>query len=424
MAKWLWAVAGSMLLGTGAAAATPIEANLEVVGRWSGEPLQSYGDVAVVGTTAILTTEAGVPCPASSATVIDVKNPRSPRFLSAISVPAGMTASEVDAASVSTPAFTGDLVAMVLMPSPGCGATGPVVALHDVTDPAQPRLLAQTAGSQSVSLAQRADGRVLAATMSSAPPGVVLDDVSDPAHPVTLAQWEDPQPAAIPACGAANVVLQDDGTGAVVTFADGRAYDLDLTEPRNPSAGEPAAGGGAGYAAVLPLGNRTIAIVSEYSCGAADAALGLRVLVLEREAGTREEAPVRFPGAAAPGRLVASGALAYVAWHGDGVRVIDFGEVRARTVAQFAPEQADVVGVALLPQHIVVTDRASGLYVLDRPEEAGGRAGFWGTFGSLLPYLGGAMVMAAAFVVPRLAMGRAPVGSGSPVPSPARRRRA
>lgn len=413
-------------MGTGvASAADPIEANLKVVGRWAGDAGESYGDVAVVGTTAVVTTEAGLPCPTSSATVLDVKNPRSPRLLATIALPPGMVATDLDAANVSTPAFTGDLVAIALTASPLCGgAARSVVVLHDVTDPAQPRLVGQTTGSQAVSLAQRADGRVLAARMSLVPPGVDFDDVSDPAHPVALARWEDPEPPSIPACGVASVVLRDEGAGAVVTFADGRVYDLNLTEPRSPSGSEPAPGGHGGHAAVLPLGNRTIAIVSEQPCGPSDPGPGLRVLVLGRETGLLDEAPVRFPAAAAPGRLVASGTLAYVAWHRDGVRVIDFGEVRARTVAQFVPEQPDVVGVALLPQHIVVTDRASGLYVLVRPEEAGGRPGFWGTFGSLLPYLGGAMVMAAFFVVPRLAMGRAPVGSGSPVPSPARRRRA
>ena len=419
-------MAGSMLLGTGAAyAAAPIEANLKVVGRWEGDAQQSYGDVAVVGTTAVVAIEAVDPCLASSAAVVDLKNPRSPRPVSSIPLPPGTTAIDVDAASVSTPAFTGDLVAIAVAPTSGCaGAPRAAVVLHDVTDPAQPRSLGRTSEAQSVSLAQRSDGRVLAARVTVAPSVVAFDDVSDPARPVALAEWPDPEPQPTAAtCRAAGVVLRDEGEGAVVAFAGGRVYDLNLVEPRSPSASEGAPGPPAPHTAVLPLGNRTIAIASEDSCGATDGALGLRVLVIGRESGMREEAPLRFPGAAAPGRLVASGALAYVAWHGDGVRVIDFGEVRARTVAQFAPERPDVVGVALLPQHIVVTDSGSGLYVLDRPEEAGGRAGFWSQFLSLLPYLGGAMVMAALVVVPRLAMGRARAGAGSPMPSPVPRRR-
>ena len=150
-------------------------------------------------------------------------------------------------------------------------------------------------------------------------------------------------------------------------------------------------------------------------------ASGLRVQGQDPEMPLRDLEPVRFPGAA-PGRLVGSGGLAYVAWHGAGVRVVDFGEVRARTVAQFVPAQPDVVGVALLPDHIVVTDLTSGLYVLERPDEGGGQAGFWSQFLSLLPYLGFAAVAAAALVVPRLVMGRAAAGGRSPIPVPERRR--
>lgn len=425
----LAAAALALLIGTGvASAAEQIEANLEVVGRWEAGVPATYGDVTVVGSTAIVATQTRTPCPTASATVLDLNKPGRPRAVATIAIPPGMTVADLDATNVGTAAFTGDLVAIALVPMPGSchDASGGMVIFHDVTEPARPRSLAKSTGSRSVSLAQRPDGRVLAASVSPDRPGVKFDDVSDPARPVTVGQWTDAQPPEAASCGDVTVSLRDEGEAALVTFADGRVYDLDLTEPGMPAASEAATTGHAGHAAVLPLGNRTIAIVSEEPGGCAGDAgeNGLRVLTLERKVTPREEGPVRFPGAAAPGRLVASGTLAYVAWHGDGLRVVDFAEVRARTVAQFAPTEPDIVGVALLAQHIVVTDGASGLYVLDRPEEAGGRAGFWSQFLSLLPYLGFAGVMAAVFVVPRLAMGRAPVGARSRVPSPVGRRRA
>ncbi|HEV2758956.1 MAG TPA: hypothetical protein VGV86_05240 [Acidimicrobiales bacterium] len=424
-----------------------VEVNLEVVSRSDLQFSGLYGDVTVVGTTAVVATEAaGSPCPSSSAKVVDMKDPGKPRVVSAIALPPGTTAADIDSATVASESFTGDVVALALTPLPACGdATGAMVVFHDITDPAHPKLLGQSAPcpgcrdeGRSVTLAARSDGGVLASRTNTARPGVAIDDVSDPARPSTLGQWSDPVPVASACVGAGGSVtarLTDDGQEAVVVLPDGRVYDLDLTNPAAPAgsgeaavpAEEPARGRAATHAAIMPLGNRTLAIVSEEGlddgCPGIAPAHGLRVLAMERGVTPREQSPVRFPSPAAPGRLVASGSLAYVTWHGDGLRVIDFGEVRARTVAQFIPSQPDVVGVALLPQHVVITDLTSGLYVLERPEEGGGRAGFWSQFLSLLPYLAFAGVAAAAFVVPRLAMGRAPVGAGSPVPSPERARR-
>jgi hypothetical protein len=173
---------------------------------------------------------------------------------------------------------------------------------------------------------------------------------------------------------------------------------------------------------VVPLGNRTIAIVSERDCVPVAPPGGLRVLTLDRDAAPRDEAPIRYPSGSSPGRLVASGAFAYVAWHGDGVRVVDFGEVRARTVARFVPAQPDVVGVALLPANVVVTDSASGVYVLERPDEGGGRAAFWSQFLSLMRFLVPAVLLAGAFaLVPRVAARGA--GADAPVATPSRVRR-
>jgi hypothetical protein len=170
---------------------------------------------------------------------------------------------------------------------------------------------------------------------------------------------------------------------------------------------------------VLPLGNRTVAVVAEAAgCGAPAGEHGLRVLTLDRGVTPTEGPPIRYPGEHSPGRVVTSGALSYVAWHGAGLRVVDFGEVRARVVAQFAPTGADVVGVGLLSEHVVVTDSASGLYVLKRPDEGGRRATFWSQFVSLLPYLGFAGMLAAAFLLPRAVASRAAARSGSRVPTP------
>ena len=453
-----WRAAGSVVLALGlwpatAASAEVVEANLEVFGHTDLGDSGPYGDVAVVGTTAIVAAGGGPAaapgCPQATAKVVDLKDQKRPVVVAVVAMPAGTAAVDVDAAYVSTPAFTGDLVAIALANRASCGeTTGGDVVYYDVTDPAQPRFLAGTPGCQScgpgphsVSVALRRDGRALSLRTGGA--GVSVDDVSDPVRPAPLGRWA-PDGARrsqtenrCPATGsAAPAALHDEGEGAVAVF-DGRLYHLDLSEPATPWSthgapltAEDGAGTGSAAAGVMPLGNRTLAIVSEDGSGegCSQASRGLRVFELSRGASPSELSPVRLPSPAGPGRLVTSGELAFVAWHGDGLRVIDFGQVRPRTIAQFVPAQADVVGVALLRDQVVVTDATSGLYVLQRPQEGGRRSSFWSDLAGLLPYLGFAGVLAALFVVPRLAAGRAGAGAGreAPAPTPARvpRRRA
>src|SRR3954466_5223497 len=86
-----------------------------------------YGDVTVVGTTAVVATEGppspGSACPTTAAQVVDLKNPRSPRLVATIPLPAGATPA-LDSLSVDAPAFRGDLLAVALASGAGCGSGG------------------------------------------------------------------------------------------------------------------------------------------------------------------------------------------------------------------------------------------------------------------------------------------------------------
>lgn len=399
----------ALLLFQVPAVAGVIEANLEMVARSDLGAPATFGDVTVVGTVAMVATD-GPGC-AGAVKVVDLKDPAKPHVVASIALPAGTSADDLDSVIVDAPAFRGDLLAVALAPC--AGGPSPAVVYYDVTAPAAPRLVAQTAGATSISLAQRGDGRVLAARATAA--GVVVDDITDPARPAVLGEWRD---RAVPTGPCASVQLYDSGDAAVAVLADGRTYDLDLTEPTRPQVAGPAETGG-GQVGVLPLGSRTIAVVAEGHCAEGRTEPGLRVLTLEPGVTPAEATPVRYAGEHVPERLVTSGALAYVTWRGAGLRVVDFGEVRPRVVAQFVPELPDVVGVALLDEHVVVTDVSSGLYVLERPDEGGGRSTFWTQFLELIPYLGGAAVLAAAFLVPRLVGGRAGAASRAGMPTPA-----
>lgn len=406
-------MAVALLFSTGAASDEAIEVNLKVVGRSTVGPPAVYGDLTVVGTTAVVATEAPAgPCAGASAMVLDVKDATKPRVVASIPLPIGATVIDLDSTTVVSEIFTGDIVTVALAPCAGGAPTS--VGHYDITDPRNPRMLSQRDGATSVSLAQRHDGRVLA--VRATPAGVTIDDLSDPSNPFEYATWAAPSSTS---CGPAVAQLYDDGVLAAAALAGG-VYALDLIEPSRPTVAGPAEGAG-GHVGVVPLGNRTVAVVAEDgSCPPGEP--GLRVLTLVPGQPPVDATPVRYAGTESPGRLVASGGYAYVAWHGAGLRVVDFAEVRAKTVAQFVPANADVVGIALLPEHVVVSDAGQGLFVLERPDEGGGRATFWSQFLTLLQYLGGAMFLAALFVVPRLALGRSPVGARSRVPSPAGRR--
>jgi hypothetical protein len=150
----------------------------------------------------------------------------------------------------------------------------------------------------------------------------------------------------------------------------------------------------------------------------------MRVLALDPPASITELTGVNYPSPAAPGRLVASGELAFVAWHADGLRVLDVGQVRPRTVAQFVPATPApaVVGVAVLGPYLMVTDAGSGLYVLRRPDE-GTRESLWSKIKGAAGFMSIPLLLGAVWAVPRLAMGAQPVTGRSPVPVPAGRRR-
>jgi hypothetical protein len=406
--RWLTAVAAVLLLGA-SAPADVIEVNLKVVGRWELSEAGAYGDVTVIGTTMVVAVEG---C-GGSVHVLDAKDPAKVKALAAISLPVGATAIDLDSVTVLSETFTGDLLTIALAPCAGGAPTS--VSHYDITEPAQPRSIGQREGGDSISVAQRPDKRVLAVRATGS--AMAIDDLSDPRSPFEHATWA---PPAATGCGRSTAQLYEDGERAVAVMAGG-VYALDLIDPSKPLVTGPAEGAG-GHVAVLPLGNRTIAVVAEDgSCPPGEP--GLRVLKLEPGEPPVEEAPLRYAGAGRPGRLVASGAYAYVAWNEAGLRVVDFAEVRAKTVAQFVPAAGDVVGVALLPEHVVVTDAIQGVFVLERPDEGGGQATFWSQFLSLLPYLGAAVFFTALVLVPRLVAARARSASGVPVPGAERVRR-
>ncbi len=298
------------------------------------------GDIAIVGTTAIVgagtVTHTGYhterynpgPCIEVTAKVVDLTDPRAPRVVSEIPMPVGVAAIDVDAIAVETPTFTGTLAAIALADGPSQAGPTPCtpaerspafvdrgVVYYDITTPAQPRMLGRymadqgptddvaanavpcappsaggagvrcATGQHSVSLAQRADGRVVSisvepvANFMTKPSGDVrVVDVTDPRNPTQLGAW--PPLGARPGsfspngCGpftnSHSAEFYDGGRRALVAFMDGGLFDLDTANgqlireaSRFSYPDTRAEEGNAGFATAAVVDETTYALLSE-----------------------------------------------------------------------------------------------------------------------------------------------------------------
>ncbi|MGH9164383.1 MAG: hypothetical protein ACRDZW_02575, partial [Acidimicrobiales bacterium] len=348
------ATTGALLVSAGSGQAQVIPGTTAVVPAGEAQGLSVVGhsdlggqglngEVAVVGNTAVVaagympmntmqnanTLRAAIniapPCVTVPVKVVDISDPTRPRVTATIAVPEAQAASDVDALAVSTPSFTGDLVAVAFAT---CQYDQKVfkdfgivqvssykdrgVAYYDVSDQARPRLLGRyfadfelsdadtlpcappPAGSDqrcaadqfSVQLKRIADGRILSVSskMDSAsantPAGDVrLVDVTDPAKPTQLGTWPplgDAPPrtsnhGCYPRSGSRSAQFSNDGTRLFVPYLDGGLFMLDVAGNLN----EPKVVGSwsypddwniegqAAYAAEAEIGNRRFAVLAD-----------------------------------------------------------------------------------------------------------------------------------------------------------------
>ncbi|MBA3969300.1 MAG: hypothetical protein H0X52_04280, partial [Gemmatimonadetes bacterium] len=312
-------VAAAVLMLPGFAASQ----NLRLVGRSDLGGAGLNGNVAVVGTTAIvgagITPAAGVhahlynpyPCPSVSVKVVDLSVPSRPEVVATIPVPAGVAAIDVAALRVRTPSFSGDLAAIALAQ---CNQTGSFVergiAYYDVSAPSHPRFLgryqadadsvhppgvppcgpppagssARCASSQhSVFLVQRPDGRVLSlstepgASASRFPSGDLrIVDVTNPGKPVQMGSFPDrgrpisSRHGCRPFSAGHAAETSPDGRTALLAYYDEGLLVLDISEPAAPAergqfrypAGR-STEGNAAYTTWARVGDRTLALVSD-----------------------------------------------------------------------------------------------------------------------------------------------------------------
>ena len=316
------------------AAATHTGAALRLVGRNALGGGGLNGELTVVGTTVVvgagLVPDTGdhserynpVPCfTGHSVKIVDVSDARNPRVASTIPLAPGVAAIDVDALKVSTPSFTGDLLAVALDDgpshqgptscSPSSATTPRGVGYYDITNPASPQFLGRyeadieeappeappcgppsgtarcAVGQHSVHLVQRPDGRVL--SVSSEPlashPVVTsrngdlrIVDVTNPRTPTLAGAWpplgQRPNPFSNNGCrrfsNNHSAITDETGSRALVAYMDDGLFNLDISNPAAVRVvgqwdypAQRTVEGNAAFVSTGEVGGKPIAVVSE-----------------------------------------------------------------------------------------------------------------------------------------------------------------
>ncbi|MGQ0521539.1 MAG: peptidoglycan DD-metalloendopeptidase family protein, partial [Actinomycetota bacterium] len=331
-------------LASRAAAVAPEEQDLVVVGHSALGGGGGYGDVAVVGDTALVargTLDPGAPGadPAAcqgSVSVVDLAEPDRPAEAAAIDLPPGQRVEDVAGMAVRSPAFTGDLAALVVAPCQADGATG--IAYYDVTDRERPRLLGRVAHPRELSdaagagpscaerlrgtcprtvrtveLRRDGPGRILSLSSATGAsgrlPGVYAVEITDPAAPRAIGWLAGPgHGRATAGHDCAPLVLEPPQARpqGLPGMADGAGFRW-ATEPE--VATGPGPGGTPGPGPVVAAGGRTLALVADEAWWSSTWAV--RVDPPAAVAGDKEGCAGALPGRNA-GAGPTAGGLVYV----------------------------------------------------------------------------------------------------------------
>ncbi|MGI8686782.1 MAG: peptidoglycan DD-metalloendopeptidase family protein, partial [Acidimicrobiales bacterium] len=329
------------------------EQDLTVVGHTDRGGRGGYGDVAVVGHTALVAAGDGAPRPVpaaavdplatvaagptceASVAVVDLRDPAVPVVAATIALAPGERVEDLDTLAVRTPGFTGDLAAVAAGPcSPGDGGTG--VAFYDVSDASDPQLLGRVVhprrladgadtgcgavlrgtcarSDRTVDLQQLADGRVV--SLSRAP--AVTDEAGAEAFVVDLSVPAKPRALGfVPLGGPEQTLAVDDGCSPVRLPQNRRAPAgrlgplLDITgsslATQDRPTDEVSLDAGAGYRTVAEGGGRRLALAPEGAFWSSTWAL--RVDAPAEAAGEKPGCARPLAGGAGP----TAGALVYV----------------------------------------------------------------------------------------------------------------
>lgn len=216
-----------------------------------------HGAFAYVGTRGV----AGS-CPGQGVKIVSLSDPTNPQVVASLPGISSAYQPEAKVAAVSSPSFTGDLLAVAVRPCDPTTDNNPGdrgVALYDVTTPANPRFLSfWQSGVQGVSdvaivakpdSANPANGKIY---LLAAVPGSELTDpnqqgdlrvldATTPTAPVQIAQWGifkglniDPSTVKVGQDQRVfldSITLSSDGTKAFLAFWDEGVVVMDVSNP-------------------------------------------------------------------------------------------------------------------------------------------------------------------------------------------------
>jgi hypothetical protein len=344
-------------------------------------------------------------CPSLGVRLIDIHDPTSPIPITTAAGYQGTTAEHVAVAHLSG---TTVLFAGIQRCQGGSGAPGGL-ALWDVTDPNNPRELSlfQTGGRalgvHEFTVRQQGDRWLV---YLAVPNSELLDrggdlrilDVTDPLNPVQIASWGASKDAGLPIgvderCAPIcrgdskdaylhSVALSPDGRTAYLSYWDLGVLILDVSEPRAPRLlgrfAEPLADEGNTHSVALTPDSKLMLVADETFRAPWG---GLRLVDVEDPSNPVQLGTYQTLNAAsgAPGGAYAhsihnplpddrNGNHAYLAWYGDGVRLLDISDAsRPVEIASWVPPQGGQIwNVAFDGDLLVAGDINNGLYMLRR----------------------------------------------------------
>ncbi|MBV9595742.1 MAG: hypothetical protein JOZ87_02695 [Chloroflexi bacterium] len=348
-------------------------------------------------------------CPSLGVRLIDVHDPAAPAPIGSAAAYSGTTAEHVAAVHLATPIFSGNvLLAGIQRCRPG-GAEQGGLAIWDVTDPANPAELAlfvtgrRSLGVHEFTVRQQRDRWLayLAVPNSEITEGsgdLRIVDFTDPRNPTQVLDWGARKDAGLPVgangeclpyCrGMApdaylhSVALSPDGRTAYLSYWDLGVIILDVTEPSAPRMlgwfKEPLSDEGNTHSVALAHDGKLMLVADETE---APPWGGLRLVDIADPANPRQVATFETEDAASARRGEAYAYSihnpltddrdqdrAYVAWYGDGVRLLNVADAsQPLEIASWVPPRGGMIwNVAFLGDLLLAGDINNGLYILRR----------------------------------------------------------
>ncbi|RVX42717.1 LVIVD repeat-containing protein [Nonomuraea polychroma] len=233
------------------------KANVDLVSKLALKNVEpeKIADVGVHKGYAYLAAWGGATCKYNGVHVVDIKNPAQPKEVSFIVAKEGSAPGEgIQALSVGTPAFTGDILVTnneVCKAMTGVGGLN----IYDVTDPAHPTPLAVGIGDETVAGAGKKDANeihsVFAWDAGAKAYAVIVDneegpdvdilDITNPKKPKVIAEYDiDEKFPGITQPGLDEIFLHDMVVKEIggrqvmlLSYWDGGYVQIDVTDPLN-----------------------------------------------------------------------------------------------------------------------------------------------------------------------------------------------